>query len=478
MTSERARLALAFGLLAVAAAGALRGIVERTLEQNGYYDHLAFVPLISAWIAWRIRPSGTPTGFGYLPLALGLWVIVSGRAESVLLPQALGLVIALVGLALLSVGWRGTWQLRFPLAFLLLALPLPRIVIDLATGGLKRLVTVIAVHALALLDVPAVEQGTRILVRGGTIEVDDACSGLKGARAVVGLGALLAREQAGPLRASAVFLASLPAAMLANLTRVLALSGLAIGRGEPVGEGVAHTVLGLVAYAIGLGLLLAAAALAGGERGAQGSEPRLSSARARIPRPAVAVLAVGALLAWLVPHLVRQNLPAVPVPRLEAGEWTGEVIELHRSAARSLYVRYRPATGAGRPVDLYLIHGLGSQIDVHLPAACFPGVGFVAVASAPTTIRVGERSYPAIREVFARGTEEYLTVHWYLVEGRPEAAPDFHRLKLGSWLGRLALRSPGSVLLIRVTTPLDADADARVASLSQAVLPATLAGDH
>lgn len=474
MKRERADLALAFSLLAIASAAAIRGVVERTLEQNGYYDHLAFVPLIAGWIAWRMRATGTPTRWGHLPLALGLWVIVCGRAEDVLLPQVLGVLIALVGLSLLCVGWRGTWQLRFPLGFLLLALPLPRLVIDQATGGLKRLVTGLAVHGLALFDVPAVAQGTSLLVQGGTIEVDDACSGLKGALAFLGLGALLAREQVGPLRAAVVFAASLPAAMVANLTRVLALSALAISRGEPVQDGFAHAALGLVAYALGLALLLAAATLVGGDPPPSTSAPR-ERVHVRIPRSGLALLAIGALLSWVVPPLVRRTIPAVPRPSLESGPWRGEVVELPRGAARSIYVRYRHAADPMRPVDLYLIQGLGSQIDVHLPAECFPGLGFVPVHAAPTGLEIGSERTPAVREVFARGPEEYLTIHWYRVEGRYEAAPDFHRLKLGSWLGRLALVPPGSVLLVRLTTPLDPGADARIQALSQAVLPGLLA---
>lgn len=472
MSLER-RAALA--LLLFACAGALTGLIGRTLELNGYYDHLAFVPVVSAWLAARSGcRAGDPTRWGMLPLAAGLWINACGRVEGVLFPQVLGLIGGVLGLALLTVGWRGAWDLRFPLGFLVLALPLPRAFVDATTGGLKQVVTLVAVESMGLVGVPAVAQGTRILLESGAVEVDDACSGLKGLLAFVALGALLARERPGFGSAVVLCAASVPVAFLANLVRVLALTGLATSLPGSRG-GVGHALIGLLAYALGLGLLLLVAELLPdpAPRTGPASEDAPASSR-RMPVGAWLLLAAGAVLAHGMPLLVRRGVPDPLRPRLDPPGWAGVGVALPGEIEGATYIRYHGS--GGPPVDLYLIHGVGARIEEHLPAVCFPGAGFQPVGASRWGLELEHMRVECVREVFRRGSEAYVTIHWYRIARRQDPAPDFVRLKLAAWARRLTLREPEPITLIRITTPLDPGSDARLRGLGRAVLGPLMSG--
>lgn len=468
-------LLLAWGLYLLVFASAFYGLAQRSFELSGDYDHLVFVPLVGGVLVWRAWPRLTPRlphPMGLVPLLAGVWIHACARAEEVLFPQVLGAWLGALGLIVLLAGWRGAWGLRFPLVFLLLALPPPRSAIDLATGGLKRLVTQVAVEAMAVLDVPAVARGTRILLHGGQVEVDDACSGLKGLLAFVAIAALLARESPRAWQGGLLVLASLPAAFLANLGRVLVLTALAVGWPELVRSELPHVFVGLLGYALGFAALLGLQAILPG--GPPPVVDHVEGPQGQLLRPTLPVLASCVVLAWGLPLFASRARFETLAPPLRAGGWEGQRVTLPVSEAGAVYVRYqRP--GEACYADLYVQRGEGSRVGLHVPATCFPGEGFAPVSRELVRLRVGERLATAVEEVWSRGTEAYLSIHWYRIDGRDESEPDFVRLKLEAWGRRLRLAPQGSIVLMRLTTPRDPQARGRLEDLASVVVPLILA---
>ena len=117
-----------------------------------------------------------------------------------------------------------------PLAFLLLSIPLPELVVTTLTGSLQ---TVAAAGAEALLtraDIPVFRSGNVLELPTATLQVVEACSGLRSVISLATVGILLAWGTDGPAwRRLLLVLLTTPIAVLVNAVR-LAASGIAAER--------------------------------------------------------------------------------------------------------------------------------------------------------------------------------------------------------------------------------------------------------
>lgn len=155
-----------------------------------------------------------------------------GTNAASLCGHALGVVM--LGLANLHYvwGWRGIRRFGFPLVFLFVAVPMPSAIQNPVTGFLQRLVTSVNVEVLNLSGIPAERVGSLIRLPGGTVGVNEACSGIRSLQSAVMatlfIGYLSLRS--GFLRVL-LFGGGLMVAVLGNLLRSLYLSFTASSRG-------------------------------------------------------------------------------------------------------------------------------------------------------------------------------------------------------------------------------------------------------
>ncbi|MEX2222890.1 MAG: exosortase/archaeosortase family protein [Candidatus Rokuibacteriota bacterium] len=221
---------LAIGvLLVVTYLPALGWLHEKYSEPDSYYSHGYLIPLVSAYVVWhkRRRLAGltvTPSSGGLWLLAGGLGLYVLSRWWYVNFPAALSIPIVLTGLSLYLWGRAATRELWLPLAYLLFAIPLPKIAIIYVTFWLKLLAASGATEVVAGLGVPILLQGAFIELPRAVIEVDNACSGLRSLIALTALGTIWAYVlPVSSWKKWAVVALSVPLAWIANLNRIVAV---------------------------------------------------------------------------------------------------------------------------------------------------------------------------------------------------------------------------------------------------------------
>jgi exosortase len=82
-------------------------------------------------------------------------------------------------------GWSGAKLFAFPFAFLLFSFPIPSVIYSPVVVGLQSFVATINVELLRLGGIPASQAGSLIHLPGGTVGIDEACSGVRSLQSTV-----------------------------------------------------------------------------------------------------------------------------------------------------------------------------------------------------------------------------------------------------------------------------------------------------
>ena len=161
----------------------------------------------------------------------------------------------LSGVVWMFFGWRAfVWS--FPaFAFLLFMVPLPYSVEYLLSQPLQSVSTKISLFMMQCLGLPAMAEGTTILLGDNTLEIERACSGLRIFFGIAALAYAFMLLFKRPLRTNLILiLAVLPITLLANSIRIV-VTGLFYQLGmDSVAEHITHDLAGLVMIPLAAGL--------------------------------------------------------------------------------------------------------------------------------------------------------------------------------------------------------------------------------
>ena len=219
-----------------------------------YYSHGFLVPVVALFIAKSAAAPFAPRdgrGIAAMAVCVGLygWGVASGSVSL----QGVALVGAVAGAVLYVGGPGGVRVFGFPLLFLLFMVPLPQEWIRPVIVQLQLLVSSSAVELLQATGSGVVQRGNVLdLARGESLLVAEACSGITSIVTLMPLGVVLAyfTERSWPRRLGIVA-AVVPAAMLANLLRVVATVWAAerFGAEQATGNPL-HETAGLITFAL------------------------------------------------------------------------------------------------------------------------------------------------------------------------------------------------------------------------------------
>src|SRR5688572_26933351 len=241
--------------------GALSSLVSQWASDDDY-SHGFFVIPLAAFFAWERRAALTraplrPSAAGLLLLGASLFAFLAGilGAEFFLTRSSL---IGVVAGAVLFVWGREHFRiLLFPLAFLFFMIPLPAIIFNQIAFPLQLLASRLGETAIATAGIPVLREGNVLQLPNITLEVVEACSGIRSLVSLLMLGVVLGyfTEPRTPGRVI-VALAAIPIAIVANATRVAGTGLASHWAGPAAAEGFFHTFSGWIMFVIALAGLL------------------------------------------------------------------------------------------------------------------------------------------------------------------------------------------------------------------------------
>jgi exosortase len=228
--------------------------LARQWASDDNYSHGFFVVPLAFFFAWARRDAlanapRRPSLAGLVLIVGSLLVLIAGLLGAELFLTRVSFVGVLAGIALFVWGRDHFRILAFPIAFLLLMIPLPAIIFNQIAFPLQLLASRAGEAAIGLAGIPVLREGNVLQLPSRTLEIVEACSGIRSLVSLITLAVVLGYFTERRTGARIVIaLAAVPIAILANAVRV-AGTGLASELiGPAAADGFFHTFSGWLLF--------------------------------------------------------------------------------------------------------------------------------------------------------------------------------------------------------------------------------------
>ncbi len=259
MTTPRTRYVLVACVLAGGVLWVYGGILSALVRQwasDDNYSHGFFVVPLAVYFAWERRAALraaplAPRLTGAVLIVASLFVLLAGLLGAELFLTRISLIGVLAGIVLYVLGREHFRILTFPLAFLVLMIPLPAIIFNQIAFPLQLLASRAGEVVIGLAGIPVLREGNVLQLPSRTLEVAEACSGIRSLVSLIMLAIVLGYFTEHRIsRRVLIALAAVPIAILANAARV-AGTGLASELVSPAAaEGFLHTFSGWLLFVV------------------------------------------------------------------------------------------------------------------------------------------------------------------------------------------------------------------------------------
>jgi exosortase len=231
------------------------------------YSHGFLVVPVAAFLAWERRgellsAKRDPSAVGLIVVLFGLAALIGGILGAEFFVTRLSLLVVLAGSVLYLLGRQHLKILAFPIAFLLLMIPIPAILFNQIAFPLQLFASNFGTAALRAFAVPVLREGNVIILANTTLEVAEACSGIRSLVSLLTLGIVYGYFADRRFSARvAIALATVPIAVVANGLRVAGTGILAHAYGPEAAEGFFHTFSGWLVFIAAFVLLFGVVSL-------------------------------------------------------------------------------------------------------------------------------------------------------------------------------------------------------------------------
>ena len=243
----------------------LYGPILRALVLNWWtdpnYGHGFLVPVFAGYVVWRERQKlariwWKPSNLGLVVMLGAIGLLMVGSLGAELFTSRFSLLVLIAGVVLFLAGWQMLRAISFPLGFLMLMIPIPVLIYNQITFPLQLLASRFATFWLQLVNVPVLREGNLIILPNYTLEVVEACSGIRSLMTLITLAVAygyLMNDRRWVRWALALLM--IPIAIVSNAIRIMGAGLLTYHFGHEMAEGFFHEFSGWVIFVAALVLM-------------------------------------------------------------------------------------------------------------------------------------------------------------------------------------------------------------------------------
>lgn len=227
------------------------------------YSHGFLIVPLALYFAWErrhrlIAAARKPSSLGLIVVVGSVATLIAGILGAELFLTRISIVGLTAGAVLFVLGWEHLRILAFPMAFLLLMIPLPSIVFNQITFPLQLLASRFGETTLQICTIPVLREGNVIVLANTTLEVAEACSGIRSLVSLITLGIVYGyfTDPRGWVRTTITLLA-IPVAIVTNGARVAGTGIAAHYFGPEAATGFFHEFSGWLVFIAAFAIMFA-----------------------------------------------------------------------------------------------------------------------------------------------------------------------------------------------------------------------------
>ncbi|MDA3789502.1 MAG: exosortase/archaeosortase family protein [Desulfobacula sp.] len=247
-------LILVFGFLYHKAIAML--ILDWSIDPN--FSHGFLIPFVALYMVWYKKNeialiSHEPSKTGIFIIILGMLVHIAGNVGSELFLMRFSMIITLSGIIIYYFGFKMFRKVLVPVAYLIIMIPIPSILWNKLAFPLQLFAANISSQSINLLNIPVFREGNILHLANTSLEVVDACSGLRSLTSLIALTGVFAfLAPLGIFKKWILFFSAIPIAVAVNVIRLTITGAMAAWIGPETAQGFLHDMSGLIIFGAAL----------------------------------------------------------------------------------------------------------------------------------------------------------------------------------------------------------------------------------